>query len=77
MLVSKSDEEDIWICAVRYGLGRKTYITDTISCYMQAYVSEMSARCKEVMIRDIESCDDYGHDCDKKAWMELLAKLKA
>ena len=28
------------------------------------------------MIRSIEECEDYGHDCDKTSWMRLLKKLK-
>ena len=29
-----TDEEQIYICAVRYGLGRRTYITSTISDFL-------------------------------------------
>ena len=28
------------------------------------------------MIRDIEQCNNYGWDCDKKEWLELLDILK-
>ena len=75
MQVTKRDEEDIWISAVRYGLGRKTYITSVISDFMQSKVHDMSPRCREVMRRDIKQCADYGHECDKKVWMKLLNKL--
>lgn len=69
-------EEEIWISAVRYGLGRRTYITGVISDFMCEKADEMSPKCKHVMKRDIEECDDYGWECDKIEWMKLLDKLK-
>ena len=66
--------EQIYLCALRYGLGRRTYITGVISDYL--LVQELSDACKNNMIRSIEECEDYGHDCDKVSWMRLLNKLK-
>ena len=37
---------------------------------------DLSKKCKYVMIRSIEECDDYGMDCDKESWMRLLTYLK-
>lgn len=37
---------------------------------------ELSEKCKNVMIKDVEGCNDYGDECDKKSWMRLLAHLK-
>lgn len=68
------DIEEIYICAVRYALGRKTYITGVVSDYMMKH--ELSEHCKEVMTRDIEGADGYGDLCDKKSWMKLLTHLK-
>ena len=70
-----SDEESIWISAVRYGLGRRTYITSLIADYMKSKVSQMSGECKSVMTRDLEECKDYGDDCDKEVWLGLLKEL--
>ena len=72
----KNWEGEIWICAVRYGLGRQTYITGVISDFMVENIKEMSPKTKSVMIRDIEECDDYGHKCDKESWIKLLKELK-
>jgi len=69
-----SDLEIIYICSVRYGLGRRTYITSVISDYLLK--QDLSNKCKSVMIRNIEECEDYGMDCDKESWMRLLNKLK-
>ncbi len=67
-------QEEIWICALRYSLGRMTYITGVVSDFLMA--QDISKRSKAVMIRDIEECDDYGMDYDEKVWMELLTHLK-
>lgn len=69
-----SELEQIYICALRYALGRMTYITSTVSDYIQK--QDLSDRCKAVMIQDIEECKDYGMECDKESWIKLLSKLK-
>jgi len=70
----KKNEEMMYISSVRHALGRRTYIVDvTIEWIMRENLSE---KCKEIMIRDIEECKDYGMDCDKEDWMRLLNHLK-
>lgn len=70
-----SELEQIYCCALRYALGRQTYITSVVSDFLCNKMPELSVKCKSIMIKDIEECEDYGHDCDKKSWMKLLAKL--
>ncbi len=65
-------EQTIWICSLRYSLGRRTYITGVVSDFITDKIDELTPKTKSVMIRDIESCDD----CDKESWMKLLNKLK-
>jgi len=69
-----TDLENIYICSVRYSLGRMTYITGLVSEYLQK--QKLSKHCKRIMIEDIKKCDNYGMDCDKKSWMDLLNYLK-
>jgi hypothetical protein len=72
-----TDLEQIYICAVRYGIGRRTYITSTISDYLCR--QELSKDCKYIMARDIieaEQRDELGDDCDKENWLKLLKYLK-
>ena len=71
-----TDEEEIYLCAVRYGLGTMTNITSSIYTFMIEKTDDMSEECKSIMIRDIKKCEDYGHVCAKKNWMELLDKLE-
>jgi len=73
---NKQWEQEVWLSAVRYGLGRRTYITGCISDFMIANVDEMTEKTKSVMHRDISECDDLGDNCDKENWDNLLSKLK-
>lgn len=70
-----NDQEHLYVCAVRYGLGRKTYITSIISSFLMQ--TKLSDYCTKLIIRDIEKCDNYGHDCDKECWIQLLNHLKS
>jgi len=69
-----SDLETIYICAVRYGLGRQTYITSLISDFI--IKQKLSDKCKSIMIRSIKDCKDLGADCDAKSWNKLLKHLE-
>lgn len=73
-----TDYELILSSALRYALGRRTYIVSVVTNYIENEIPNLSEHCIKVMIRDIENpyCDDYGYDCDKRDWMRLLGKLK-
>jgi hypothetical protein len=71
-----TDEEQIMISAVRYALGRKTYIVGVTVDYMLEKLSTMSKQCRGVMLTDIQSTDDYGMDMDKKEWKKLESALE-
>lgn len=73
-LANMTELEQIYCCAVRYGLGRTTYITSTISEFL--IKQKLSQYCRNIMIRDIEECENFGHDCDKESWLTLLNHLK-
>lgn len=63
--------------AVKYGLGRKTYITSVIPGFIIANLDVITNEAKEKMIFKLENTEDYGYECDKRSWMELLNCLKA
>lgn len=76
--VNYVDLNDLIVCAFRYALGRRTYITHTISDIASKYVKSISYNHLTVMIRDINRAfetNDYGMDMDKKEWEKLLAIL--
>lgn len=71
-----TDFEQICLCAVRYGLGRQTYITGVIADFMMR--QHLGDKCKAVMARDIQEAqkkDRLGAECDKKSWLNLLEFL--
>ena len=70
--------EHMLISALRYALGRRTYIVSTTAEYIANEIPKLSEQCKAVMIRDIEEQErfGYGDDCDKVDWMWLLGELK-
>lgn len=72
-----SDFEHMLISAVRYALGRRTYIVEVTCNYVACQIPNMSDECKKIMIHDIEHpIAGYGDECDKEDWMALLKKLK-
>lgn len=79
-----SNDEHILICAVRYALGRMTYIVDIVASYVANKRSELSENCIAIIIRDIEEeiemCHRLGKYCgmevDERTWVNLLQVLK-
>ena len=71
-----SDYEHMLISALRYALGRRTYIVELTCKYIESQMPILSERCKDVMIKDIESQKNYGDECDREDWMRLLEKLR-
>ena len=71
-----SDYEHMLISALRYALGRRTYIVELTCKYRESQMPILSDRCKDVMIKDIESQKNYGDECDREDWMRLLEKLR-
>ena len=73
-----SDYEHIVISAVRYALGRCTYIVEITVNYILQEIEDnkLSDRCLDVIREDISNAKDYGMDCDKKDWIKLLHKIE-
>jgi len=79
-----SDEELILICAVRYALGRMSYMVGVVCDYVASKIDVLSENCKKIIIRDIEEeIERYhligrtcGMECDEKDWLNLLTRLK-
>lgn len=77
-------EEQIIICAVRYALGRMSYIVGIVCEYVSLKKSELTEHCIAIIIRDIEeelkryhdAGDFLGMECDEKNWSWLLETLK-
>lgn len=78
-------DEQILICAVRYALGRRSYIVGYVTEYVKYKIKALSKECINIIIRDIEeeleryhnAGQTLGDDCDEKDWCRLLELLKA
>ena len=79
-----SHEEQILICAVRYALGRMSYIVGVVAEYVALKQPELSKECINIIIRDIEeelkryhdAGQKLGMECDERTWLRLLERLK-
>ena len=77
------DFQDIVICALRYALGRRTYVTDETADFIKAYPEMIDERVKSVMLRDLNDYFTFRRfggytddDCDYKTWLSLEELLK-
>lgn len=77
-------EEMILVCAVRYALGRMSYVVGEVCQYVTLHRKKLSKECINVIIRDIEDeLERYhavgqlcGMECDEWEWKKLLKILK-
>ncbi|MGN0693748.1 MAG: hypothetical protein ACI4LK_02415 [Lentihominibacter sp.] len=65
-----SDYEQMLVSALRYALGRRTYIVDLTVEYILNELPELSEHCINVMIQDIKEQErfGYGDPCDESDW---------
>lgn len=79
-----TDEEQILICAVRYALGRMSYITGFVAGYVAVKRDTLSKECKNILIRDIREEYKFYHrqghtlgmECDERTWLNLAKLLE-
>ena len=73
-----TDYEHIVISAVRYALGRMTYIVELTVSYILREIEDdkLSDRCLNVIVGDIRSAKSLGMDCDKAQWLKLLNRIE-
>lgn len=79
------DNEQVLICAVRYALGRRTYIVGVVARHIRCNLGgELSAECRKCIIRDISeelkshhrAGKTLGDTFDENAWKRLLKELQ-
>lgn len=73
-----SDYEHIVISAVRYALGRMTYIVELTVNYVLQEIEEdkLSDRCLGIIRDDLKQEKSYGMEIDKKQWIKLLNRIE-
>jgi len=64
-------------CAVRYALGRRTYVVSEICNFLIERKKDLSINCIKTILSDIKNQIDLslGDRCDEKEWMNLLNTL--
>jgi len=69
------DLEAILICAVRYSIGRATYMPELVTGWIEDNMrGRLSRKTVSVMRRDIEEAkrrNGLGMECDVKTWMRF------
>lgn len=78
-------EELMLISAVRYALGRRSYIVGDTCDFVRSIRGKLSDNCRRIIIRDIEEeLERYhsfgttcGMECDEQSWLRLLEVLKS
>ena len=64
--------EAVLISAVRYSIGRRTYMPDLVTSWIKGHCAgALSKQIVDVMIRDIDTAPSLGDDCDARTWMEF------
>lgn len=73
-----TDYEQMIVSAVRYALGRMTYIVELTVNYVLKDIDEdkLSDRCLDVIREDITKAKNLGMDCDRKQWLKLLNRIE-
>ena len=69
---------DLMVCAFRYALGRKTYISKVISELLIKHKDKLSLSSRAVILRDIKRAfdtDNYGMEMDADVWLKLQEEL--
>lgn len=66
-----TDFQTICICAVRYALGRRTYVTGIVADFVSNYIKSFDRNTLSVILRDIDEAHDLGDTCDAESWLKL------
>lgn len=68
-------------CAVRYSLGRQTYMPDLVVQYIQPLIPYLDNRTLYVFKRDVEEAIDSEHigdpEIDKPIWVDFLDHINS
>lgn len=71
----ESDFRELSVWAVRYALGRRTYVSFSVPQAIMRHMDIMSIHDLKVIVRDIDEYKQrYGHiadACDEKNWMHF------
>ena len=64
-------------CAVRYCIGRRTYMPKLVMDVIRPLLPALTEKTLWCFEWDIEGADNYGADYDEEEWMRFLSEVKA
>lgn len=73
--MNERDFNTLIVCAIRYALGRRTYIVSSVVDIAKKNIDIMQNNTKRAIINSIQQTDDLGDSFDKKEWEKLLKLL--
>lgn len=78
MIEINRDLRDIVISALRYAIGRKTYVTFSTCEFIMKNSRMIDKHMKDVMLNDLKNIEDYydKDDCDYKIFIKFKEWLK-
>lgn len=72
------DFEAVLTCAIRYSLGRQTYMPELVINFINPLLSQLSDKTLYCMNKDISEANSYGDEyIDKPKWNWVLNNIKA
>ena len=73
-----TDDEDIFLCAFRYCLGRRSYIVNQCVRWVRSRWIELGEDCHRVIERDLRErlTRDVGMTVDRDVWRDLLTFIE-
>lgn len=77
-MISNRELNTLAICAFRYALGRKTYVTHEISQLLIDHIEDLDDHTKTLMRREILEAIEKGMagmNCDVECWERLMVEL--
>ena len=78
--MTKDDKESIYICAVRYCMGRQTYMPSVVISALKPELKDMSKNALAVMLKDCEEQEQrnlWGSEIiDKPLWIQWKKLLE-
>ena len=78
MIIKNEDDFGVILnCAVRYAIGRRTYIPVLVADFITPLIPKLDKRTLGTLERDIREAENYGDKLiDEPVWMNLLQKVQ-
>lgn len=75
------DLETIFLCAIRYAMGRRTYMPSLVCDYLRPLLPNLSDYFLKLALQEYEFRDkmyegDYGDTCDYQTWIGFKREVE-